>query len=74
MNRKQFTRLAVSSMTILSFLADLWVGSTVPVGTPVEFKGIDLLHVDLNTRLIFNGTSSADWVVLARQLGETVNI
>lgn len=47
---------------------------TVPVGTLVELKGIEILHVDLSTRLIYNATSSADWIQLARQLGETVNI
>jgi len=48
--------------------------STVPVGTKVELKGIEILHVDLKSRKIFNATSSADWINLARQLGETVNI
>jgi hypothetical protein len=47
---------------------------TVPAGTPVELKGIEILHIDLSTRLIYNATSSADWIQLARQLGETVNI
>ena len=47
---------------------------TVPIGTPVEFKGTDILHIDLSTRLIFNATSTADWINLARQLGETVTV
>lgn len=52
----------------------MWLDSTVPVGTPVELKGIDILAVDLETRLIYNATSSGDWITLARQLGETCNI
>ncbi|KAF2815488.1 uncharacterized protein BDZ99DRAFT_349760, partial [Mytilinidion resinicola] len=43
--------------------------STVPVGTKIELKGVDILHVDLKTRKIFNAMSSADWINLARQLG-----
>jgi len=48
--------------------------STLPVGTPVSLYGIEILHVRLDSRLIFNATSSADWVNLARGIGETVNL
>jgi len=44
--------------------------STTPAGTAVEFKGTDLLHVDLKSRLIDNATSTADWILLAQQLGD----
>lgn len=47
---------------------------TVPPGTPLEFKGNDILHVDLKTRLIDNATSSGDWLNLARELGQIVNV
>jgi hypothetical protein len=33
---------------------------TVPVGTAIEYKGTDYLQVDLETRLIYNVTSSSD--------------
>jgi hypothetical protein len=46
----------------------------VPAGKHIFLEGIELLQVDLKSRLIFNATSSADWVLLATQLGETVNI
>lgn len=45
---------------------------TVKAGTHIFFEGIELLRVDLGSRLISNSTSSADWVLLAQQLGETV--
>ncbi|KUJ09163.1 uncharacterized protein LY89DRAFT_320909 [Mollisia scopiformis] len=50
------------------------VGSTVKANTPIFFHGTELLHVDLQSRLIYNSTSSADWVLLATQLGQTVNL
>ncbi|RDW56832.1 hypothetical protein BP5796_12899 [Coleophoma crateriformis] len=46
----------------------------VPAGTPIFLEGIEILQVELSSRLIFNATSSADWVLLATQLGETVNL
>jgi hypothetical protein len=46
---------------------------TVPAGTHLYLHGTELIQVDLKSRLIFNVTSSADWDVLATQLGETVN-
>ncbi|KAF2674802.1 hypothetical protein BT63DRAFT_21041 [Microthyrium microscopicum] len=49
-------------------------GSTVPAGTKIFLEGIELLTVDLKSRLIYNSTSSADWVLLATQLGQTVNL
>ena len=33
---------------------------TVPAGTAVSYKGTDYLQVDLETRLIYNVTSSSD--------------
>jgi hypothetical protein len=47
---------------------------TVPVGTLVKLYGIEILHVDLSTRKIFNATSSADWINLARQLRPNVAV
>ncbi|RDW57632.1 hypothetical protein BP6252_13714 [Coleophoma cylindrospora] len=46
----------------------------VPAGTHIFLEGIEILQVDLSSRLIYNATSSADWVLLATQLGETVNL
>jgi len=48
--------------------------STVPAGTYLEFKGNDIVQVDLSTRLIFNATSSGDWINLARELGQVKNV
>lgn len=46
---------------------------TVPAGTYLEFKGIDIISVDLDTRLVYNATSSGDWINLARELGQIGN-
>ena len=46
---------------------------TVPAGTYLEFKGIDIISVDLDTMLVYNATSSGDWINLARELGQIGN-
>lgn len=46
----------------------------VHAGKHIFLEGIEILKVDLKSRLICNATSSADWVLLATQLGETVDI
>ncbi|KAK1658462.1 hypothetical protein BDP55DRAFT_397201 [Colletotrichum godetiae] len=48
--------------------------STVPVGTPVTFTGNDIIRVDLATRLVSNATSAGNWILLARQLGDSCNV
>ena len=48
------------------------VGRTVPVGTPVTYKGIDYLQVDLDTRLIYNATSSSDLINYYIGLGDDI--
>lgn len=45
---------------------------TVPVGTPIEYKGTDYLLIDLSTRLIYNVTSSSDLLNYYTQLGDDV--
>eukprot|EP01099_Mayorella_cantabrigiensis_P008498 TRINITY_DN7995_c0_g1_i1.p1 TRINITY_DN7995_c0_g1~~TRINITY_DN7995_c0_g1_i1.p1 ORF type:complete len:189 (-),score=9.73 TRINITY_DN7995_c0_g1_i1:257-823(-) len=47
--------------------------ATVPAGTYLEFKGTDIISVDLDTMLVFNATSSGDWINLARELGQIGN-
>ena len=69
MNRKCLIRIDIPGVKILLVLPDMCIDSTVPVGTPVEFKEIDILHIGLKTRLFFNAMSSAGWIVLVRQLG-----
>lgn len=49
-------------------------GRSVPAGTKVAFEGNDILTVDLDTKLIYNATSSGDWILLARQLGQTCDV
>ncbi|KAF7196891.1 hypothetical protein HII31_01809 [Pseudocercospora fuligena] len=44
----------------------------VPVGSPVEYKGIDILQVDLNTRMIRKAVSSADYLNYYAALGMDV--
>ena len=39
------------------------------MGTEVAFQGNDLLHIDLQSQLIFNATSAGDWILLSQQLG-----
>lgn len=48
--------------------------STVPVGTPVAFTGNDIIRIDLATRLVSNATSAGNWIILARQLGDSCNV
>ena len=36
----------------------------------MEFKGIDNLHIDLSARLIYNATSSGNWINHAREFGQ----
>jgi hypothetical protein len=43
---------------------------TVPAGTYLEFKGNDIITVELGSRLVSNATSSGDWINLARELGQ----
>ena len=45
---------------------------TVPVGTPIRYKGNDYLAVDLSTRLLYNATSSSDLLNYYTQLGDDV--
>lgn len=47
--------------------------ATAPAGTKLEFKGTDIINVDLKTRLVTNATSSGDWINLARELGQIGN-
>jgi hypothetical protein len=44
-----------------------------PAGKNIFLEGTELIQVDLKSRLIFNVTSSADWDLLATQLGNTCN-
>ncbi|RMZ82532.1 hypothetical protein DV737_g2017, partial [Chaetothyriales sp. CBS 132003] len=46
--------------------------STVPVGTSISYRGTDYLRVDLETRLIYNATSSSDLVNYYIQLKDDV--
>lgn len=48
--------------------------STVAKGKKIHFDGIEILLIDLKSRLITNSTSSADWVQLALQTGQNVII
>ena len=64
----------VSDRKLLSNSADNCVRidlfcRTVPAGTGLHTKRIELLQIDMKTRLVFNATSSADWILLAQQLG-----
>ena len=47
--------------------------STVPEITYFEWKGIDIVHVDLDTLLVDNTTSPGDWINQARELGQIGN-
>jgi hypothetical protein len=49
------------------------ISSPAPAGKHVFLEGTELIQVDLKSRLIFNVTSSADWDLLATQLGNTCN-
>lgn len=45
---------------------------TATVGTPISYRGTDYLKVDLQTRLIYNSTSSSDLLNYYKQLGDNV--
>ncbi|RMZ91639.1 hypothetical protein DV736_g1134, partial [Chaetothyriales sp. CBS 134916] len=45
---------------------------TVPVGTSISYRGTDYLRVDLETRLIYNATSSSDLLNYYIQLKDNV--
>lgn len=47
-------------------------GRTVVEGTPIHYYGTDYLRVDLETRLIYNATSSSDLLNYYMQLGDDV--
>ncbi|KPI39220.1 uncharacterized protein AB675_5224 [Cyphellophora attinorum] len=47
--------------------------ATVPAGTKLAFEGTDIVQVDLSSKLIYNATSSGDWINLARELGQIGN-
>lgn len=42
------------------------------MGTPISYRGTDYLRVDLETRLIYNSTSSSDLLNYYMQLGDDV--
>ncbi|KPI36250.1 uncharacterized protein AB675_7357 [Cyphellophora attinorum] len=48
---------------------DTSVNSNVTVGTPISYRGTDYLKVDLESRLIYNVTSSSDLLNYYIQLG-----
>ena len=47
----------------------VWENSTVKAGTDIEFKGTDLLTIDLASRKVMNATTSSDLLNYYRALG-----
>lgn len=54
--------------------ADIGHGSTVPAGKYIEFKGTDLLTVDLPSKKVNNVTTSADLLNDFRALGYNLGV
>lgn len=39
-------------------------------GKFLKFKGTDIISIDLEKLLVYNATSSGDWINVARELGQ----
>ena len=48
--------------------------STVPAGKYIEFKGTDLLTIDLASGKVMNATTSSDLLNYYRQLGYPLGV